>query len=138
MDVLDRLKMDAPMSQAGMGGGLAGPDLASAVAQAGGLGTLGWVPADRLRESIRRMRDEVGDRAVAVNLLMPFVGRRGVDVCIEERIDGGDVSFGGDQGRGAELRHAGVFVLVMVGTDDQVRRALRWGSDGLIAQGGEA
>jgi NAD(P)H-dependent flavin oxidoreductase YrpB (nitropropane dioxygenase family) len=130
--------MDVPVVQAGMGGGLAGPQLASAVAQAGGLGTLGWVPADRLRESIRRMRDEVGDRAVAVNLLMPFVRRRDVEVCIEERIDAAVVAFGGDPGLVGELRNAGVFVFVMVGADDQVRRALQWGADGLIAQGGEA
>ena len=138
VDVLDRLKMDVPIVQAGMGGGLAGPELASAVAQAGGLGTLGWVPADRLRESIRGMRDAARDRAVTVNLLMPFVGRRDVGVCIEERIDAAVVAFGGDHGLVAELRRAGVFVLVMVGTADQVRRALHWGADGLIAQGGEA
>src|SRR6516225_7486298 len=76
VDVLDRLRMDVPVAQAGMGGGLAGPRLAIAVARAGGLGTLGWVPAERLRASIRRVRDEVSDRAVAVNLLMPFVRRR--------------------------------------------------------------
>jgi nitronate monooxygenase len=138
VDVLDRLKMDVPVVQAGMGGGLAGPELASAVAQAGGLGTIGWVPADWLRESIRGMRAEAGDRAVAVNLLMPFVVRRDVEVCIDERIDAAVVAFGGDRRLVAELKNAGVFVLVMVGTDDQVRRALQWGADGLIAQGGEA
>ena len=36
-----------------MGGGLAGPELAGAVAAAGGLGTLGLEPADQLRDSIR-------------------------------------------------------------------------------------
>jgi nitronate monooxygenase len=138
VDVLDRLKMNVPVVQAGMGGGLAGPQLASAVAQAGGLGTLGWVPADGLRASIRRMRDEAGDRAVAVNLLMPFVRRREVEVCMDERIDAAVVAFGGDRSLVAELKEAGVFVLVMVGTDDQVRRGLQWGVDGLIAQGGEA
>jgi nitronate monooxygenase len=138
VDVLDRLKMDAPVVRAGMGGGLAGPQLASAVAHAGGLGTLGWVPADRLRESIHRVRDEAGDRAVAVNLLMPFVRRRDVEACIEERIDAAVVAFGGDRRLVAELKNAGIFVLVMVGSDDQVRRALQWGADGLIAQGGEA
>jgi nitronate monooxygenase len=85
--------MDVPVAQAGMGGGLAGPDLAIAVAQAGGLGTLGWVPADWLRKSIRRMRDEAGDRAVAVNLLMPFVGRRDVEVCVDSRIDAAVIAF---------------------------------------------
>src|ERR1700739_3595017 len=60
VDVLDRLRMDVPVAQAGMGGGLAGPDLAIAVAQAGGLGTLGWAPAAWLRKSLRRVRDAEG------------------------------------------------------------------------------
>jgi NAD(P)H-dependent flavin oxidoreductase YrpB (nitropropane dioxygenase family) len=84
----------ATVAQAGMGGGLAGPDLAITVARAGGLGTLGWVPADWLHKSIRRMRDEAGDRAVAVNLLMPFVGRRDVEVCVDSRIDAAVIAFG--------------------------------------------
>jgi len=96
VDLFDRLKMDVPIVQAGMGGGLAGPPLASAVARAGGLGTLGWVPGERLRESIRRMREGADDRAVAVNLLMPFVRRHDVEVWIEERIDVAVVAFGGD------------------------------------------
>ena len=54
--------MDVPVAQAGMGGGLAGPDLAITVAQARGLGTLGWVPADWLHKSIRRMPASVVDR----------------------------------------------------------------------------
>jgi len=138
VDVLDRLKMDVPVAQAGMGGGLAGPELAIAVAQSGGLGTLGWVPADWLRKSIRATRDGASDRAVAVNLLMPFVSRRDVEVCIESKIDAAVVAFGGDQALVTELRDAGVFVFVMVGDDSQVRRAVQWGVDGLIAQGGEA
>lgn len=138
VDVLDRLKMDVPVVQAGMGGGLAGTSLATAVAQAGGLGTLGWVAADWLRESIRQMRDSVGDRAVAVNLLMPFVRHRDVEVCIEQRIEAAVVAFGGERALVQELKAAGVFVLVMVGTNDQVRRAVQWGADGLIAQGGES
>jgi NAD(P)H-dependent flavin oxidoreductase YrpB (nitropropane dioxygenase family) len=41
VDLLDRLRLEVPVAQAGMGGGLAGPELAVAVAAAGGLGTLG-------------------------------------------------------------------------------------------------
>jgi NAD(P)H-dependent flavin oxidoreductase YrpB (nitropropane dioxygenase family) len=48
------------------------------------------------------------------------------------------VAFGGDRELVDELGAAGVFVLVMVGTQDQARRAIQWGADGLIAQGGEA
>lgn len=138
MDVLDRLRLDVPVAQAGMGGGLAGPELAVAVADAGGLGTLGLTAPDRLRDGIRRVRAEAPGRAVAVNLLMPFVRRPHVRVCVEERIDVAVVAFGGDRALVRELRDAGVFVFTMVGTADQVRRALHWGVDALIAQGAEA
>jgi nitronate monooxygenase len=138
MDLLDRLRADVPIGQAGMGGGLAGPELAVAVASAGGLGTLGLAAPDRLRKSILRVREGAPDRAAAVNLLMPFVRRSHVDVCVESRIDVALLGFGGDQALVERLRDAGVFVLAMVGSEDQARRALRWGVDGLIAQGGEA
>ena len=38
---LDRIGVEAPVVQAGVGGGLAGPQLAGAVSGAGGLGTIG-------------------------------------------------------------------------------------------------
>ena len=121
-----------------MGGGLAGPELAAAVAEAGGLGTLGLAPHTELRESITRVRECAPGRAVAVNLLTPFLRRSHVCVCVRARVDAAVVAFGGDRKLVDELRAAGVFVLVMVGTPDQARRAIGWGADGLIAQGGEA
>lgn len=121
MDLLDRLRADVPIGQAGMGGGLAGPELAVAVAAAGGLGTLGLAPPDRLRKSILRVCEGAPERAAAVNLLMPFVRRRHVDVCVESRIDVAVLGFGGDQALVERLRDAGVFVLAMVGSEDQAR-----------------
>ena len=138
MDLLDRLRLDVPVGQAGMGGGLAGPELAVAVAGAGGLGTLGLAPADELRDSVGRVREGAPGRAVAVNLLTPFLRRSHVAVCVNSRVDTAVVAFGGDRSLVDELRQAGVFVFVMVGTDDQARRAVFWGADGLIAQGCEA
>jgi hypothetical protein len=41
--LLDRLGLDLPIVQAGMGGGLAGHELAGAVSAAGGLGTIGML-----------------------------------------------------------------------------------------------
>ena len=121
-----------------MGGSLAGPELAAAVAEAGGLGTLGLAPHTELRESITRVRECAPGRAVAVNLLTPFLRRSHVAVCVRARVEAAVVAFGGDRELVDELRAAGVFVLVMVGTPDQARRAIGWGADGLIAQGGEA
>lgn len=138
MDLLDRLRLDVPVGQAGMGGGLAGPDLAAAVAEAGALGTLGLAPAHELRRSISRVRESAPGRAVVVNLLTPFLRRSQVSVCLEEGVDAAVVAFGGERSLVEELCAAGVFVFVMVGTEEQARRAVDWGADALIAQGGEA
>lgn len=82
MDIADRLRLDVPVAQAGMGGGLAGAELAAAVAAAGGLGTLGLATPGQLRASVDRVRERAPDRAVAVNLLLPFVHRTHVAVCV--------------------------------------------------------
>jgi nitronate monooxygenase len=138
MDIADRLRLDVPVGQAGMGGGLAGAKLAGAVAKAGGLGTLGLMSPGQLRAAIDQVRAEAPDRAVAVNLLMPFARRNHVAVCVDARVDVVVVAFGGDRGIVERLRDAGIFVFVMVGTEAQARQAIGWGADGLIAQGREA
>lgn len=138
MDIADRLRLDVPVGQAGMGGGLAGAALAGAVARAGGLGTLGIDTPRRLRTSIEQVRAQAPDRAVAVNLLLPFVHRRHVAVCVDARVDAVVVAFGEKPGLVAHLRDAGIFVFVMVGTEAQARAAIACGADGLIAQGREA
>jgi nitronate monooxygenase len=138
VDLLDRLRLDVPVAQAGMGCGLAGPELAAAVAAAGGLGTLGLLPPAELREAIRQVRDVVPNRSVAVNLLMPFVRRSHIDVCVQSRIDVAVIAFGMDRDLLRRLSEQGAYVLVMVGTDEQARRAFVCGANGLIAQGCEA
>lgn len=138
MDIADRLRIDTPVGQAGMGGGLAGAALAAAVAKAGGLGTLGLATPSQLRTSIDQVRAEVPDRAVAVNLLMPFLRRSHVAVCVDADVDVVVLAFGGNRRLVEHLRDSGIFVFVMVGTRAQARQAVGWGADGLIAQGREA
>lgn len=138
MDIADRLRLDVPVAQAGMGGGLAGPSLAAAVANAGGLGTLGLATPAQLRASIDEVRARARGLAVAVNLLLPFVRRRHVEVCVDARVDVAVLAFGEKRGLVAHLRDAGIFVFVMVGTQAQARAAIAWGADALIAQGREA
>jgi nitronate monooxygenase len=135
VDLLDRLRVDVPVAQAGMGGGLAGAELAMAVAAAGGLGTLGLAPPGQLREAINLVREGAPGRAVAVNLLMPFVRRSHVDTCADSRIDVAVMAFGIDRAMIERLTERGVFVFVMVGTEQQARKAIAWGADGLVAQG---
>ena len=63
--------MERPIVHAGMGGGLAPHALAVAVSEAGGLGTIGFVPAGALRAQIAAARRRT-KRPLAVNLLLPF------------------------------------------------------------------
>ncbi|VBA45097.1 Putative monooxygenase [Mycobacterium attenuatum] len=137
-DILDRLRLDVPVVQAGMGGGIAGAALAAAVANAGGLGTLGLVTPRQLRSAIDQMRAAAPGRAVAVNLLLPFLHRHHVEVCVRARVDVVVLAFGEKRGLIDHLRAAGIVVFVMVGTQEQARRAVTGGADGLIAQGREA
>ena len=71
---LDRVGVELPIVQAGMGGGLAGHELAAAVSDAGGLGTIGILDAGRLRTEIAAAR-RLTDSPIAVNLLLPFANR---------------------------------------------------------------
>jgi nitronate monooxygenase len=138
MDIADRLRLDVPVGQAGMGGGLAGAPLVAAVAKAGGLGTLGLTTPRRLSTSVAQVRDEAPGRAVAVNLLAPFVHRRHVAACVDAGVDVVVLAFGGNRKLVEHLRDAGILVFIMVGTEAQARRAIAWEADGLIAQGREA
>jgi NAD(P)H-dependent flavin oxidoreductase YrpB (nitropropane dioxygenase family) len=138
MDIADRLRLDVPVGQAGMGGGLAGSSLAAAVAKAGALGTIGIATPRQLRISINQVREHAPGRAIAVNLLMPFVRRHHVAVCVDARVDAVVLAFGEKRGLVEHFRDAGIFVFVMVGTQAEAHAAVAWGADGLIAQGREA
>ncbi len=138
MDILDRLRLDVPILQAGMGGGVSGGPLAAAVAAAGGLGTLGTASPATLIDGSNMVRDRAPGRAVAVNLLMPFVHRRHIDACLKQQIDVAVLFYGGDAELVSELQAAGVFVMAQVGVAEEASSAVEWGVDGLIAQGIEA
>jgi hypothetical protein len=86
-NLLERLGVEFPVVQAGMGGGLSGADLAAAVSEAGGLGTIGMLGPRPLDAEIAAAR-RVTAKPVAVNLLLPFAraadweGARAADVVV--------------------------------------------------------
>jgi NAD(P)H-dependent flavin oxidoreductase YrpB (nitropropane dioxygenase family) len=138
VDVLDRLGVEVPVVQAGMGGGLSRSRLAGAVSAAGALGTVGILPPPLLRAEIATTRDIAPGRGFAVNLLMPFVTVEHVDVCVEAKPPVVVLFCGHDASVVARLREAGIVVLQQVGTVAAAKRALHDGVDGLIVQGSEA
>src|SRR5690348_4859615 len=112
-----------------MGGGLSRHELAAAVSDAGGLGTIAVNGAAAIRRELAAAR-ALTPRPLAVNLLLPFA-RRGWF----EAAAGADVvvTFWGTPRR----RTPGVW-LHQCGSVEEAARAHRAGADGVILQGVEA
>jgi nitronate monooxygenase len=138
MDLRDRLRLEHPLMQAALGGGLTTAELASAVSRAGGLGTIGMLPPDRLAREIRRARERAPGRPVGAGLLVPFLRTAHVEACIAAKADAVVLFFGFAPRAVSALRDAGVLVLHQIGTPEGVRRAVADGADAVVAQGREA
>ena len=110
-------------------GGLHGPPLAVAVAEAGGLGQLGIMPPPLLAAELEAHR-ELSARPVAVNVLLPFARREHWEVAA--RADA-VVTFWGAPRR----RTPGIWIH-QCGSVEEAKAAAAAGADGVIAQGVEA
>lgn len=139
IDLLERLRLEVPVVQAGMGGGLAMAELAAAVSNSGGLGTVGILPDPRaFADELRRARRLAAGRPVAANLLLPFSRLAHFAACLDAGVDVVVVFCGSAPTGIRRLHEAGIVVLAQVGTPRQAKAAIDDGVDGLIAQGSEA
>jgi NAD(P)H-dependent flavin oxidoreductase YrpB (nitropropane dioxygenase family) len=127
--LLERLGLGAPIVQAGMGGGISRHELAAAVSEAGGLGTIAVNGAAAIARELRAARALTG-RALAVNVLLPFAR---ADWCAAAAQADVVVTFWGKPRR----RTPGVW-LHQCGSVAEARAAAAAGADGLILQGVEA
>jgi NAD(P)H-dependent flavin oxidoreductase YrpB (nitropropane dioxygenase family) len=125
----ERLGLRHPIVCAGLGGGLGRAPLSVAVADAGGLGQIGTVPAKAMAAELAAHR-KASSGPVAVNLLLPFARpehwelARGADAV---------VTFWGSPRR----HHEGIWVH-QCGSVEEAQAAQREGADGVIVQGAEA
>lgn len=129
MSLLERLGIERPVIQPGMGGGLAGADLAAAVSDAGGLGTVGFAAPAGMRAEIAAVRERTG-RPLAANLLLPFTRREHWAAASEADVV---TTFWGRPKR----RTTKPWVH-QCGSVDEVRLAHEAGADAVICQGVEA
>ena len=129
MRLVDRLELEHPIVQAGMGGGLAGHELAAAVSDAGALGTIGMADPSRLAAELRAARERTG-RPIAVNVLLPFAARAHWTVAAEADAV---VTFWGRPRR----RTGGVW-MHQCGSLAEAEAADAAGADAVILQGLEA
>ncbi len=129
MNFLERLGLETPIVQAGMGGRLSRHELAAAVSEAGGLGTIAVNGADAIERELRAARELTG-RPLAVNLLLPFARGDWFEAAAEADVV---VTFWGRP----ERRTPGAWIH-QCGSVAEAHAAHAAGADALIVQGVEA
>lgn len=135
----EQIGIRVPIWNAGMGGGLAGVELAAAVSNAGGLGVLGMggLPTAATRDFIAQLKART-DAPFGVNLILPLIDKGQVECCIDEKVPV-LILFWGDAGPYVEKAHAaGIKVIVQVGSVDAAKAAAAAGVDAVMVQGVEA
>ena len=134
-----QFKLQTPIINAGMAF-VAGPELAAAVANAGGLGMLGgaMVPAEGLRAMIKATRGMTG-KSFGVDLIGDFIDDAHIDVLVEEHVP--LVVFFWSAPSPAQvqkLKAGGVSFWIQVGSVDEAKAGVDLGAQALIVQGSEA
>ncbi len=125
--MFDLRSLELPIVQAGMGA-VARHELAAAVSEAGGLGTIAGARA-HIGSELAAARRLTG-KPIAVNLLLPFVRRGDLEAAREADVL---VTFWG------EPRRLGPGTWIhQVGTVQEAKAAAAAGADAVIAQGVEA
>ncbi|KAF1995264.1 NPD-domain-containing protein [Amniculicola lignicola CBS 123094] len=154
--ITDMLKIQHPVLLAGMNVA-AGPKLAAAVTNAGGLGVIGGVgyTPDMLREQIAELKGYLNDKSApfGVDLLLPQVGgsarktnydytKGKLNELVDIIIDSGAKLFvcaiGVPPKAVVEKLHKhGILYMNMIGHPKHVKKCLEIGADLICAQGGE-
>lgn len=127
--------------QGGMSVRIALHKLAAAVANCGGVGTIGGmgIPPEELRREIRAAR-ALTDGIFGVNLMYAgYLFDRLLDVCIEERVDYVVIGAGFARGPFKKLHEAGITGFCIVSSVKAARIAARTqGVVGIVVESGQA
>ncbi len=129
MSFIERLGLAVPIVQAGMGGGLSRHELAVAVSEAGGLGTIAVLGPEAIAAELEAARALTG-RPIAVNLLLPFAEPSWFEAAEKAEVV---VTFWGRP----ERRTANLW-LHQCGSVEEAEAAHAAGADAAIVQGVEA
>ncbi|MEU8228042.1 nitronate monooxygenase [Actinoplanes sp. NPDC048967] len=134
----ERLGIDVPLVQAPIGSA-AGPELAAAVADAGGLGMLAltWRGAGPARDDIRRVR-RLTARPFGVNLVLDFPVADTLDMCLAEGVPVISTFWGDPRPVSGTIRAARALHMHTVGSVAEAVHAAGCGVDVVVAQGWEA
>jgi nitronate monooxygenase len=132
------LGIEAPVVLAPMGGAVSS-ELAAAVSNAGGMGTLplSWSTPDQVGSTVAEMA-ALTDRPFGVNLIREWDQRERLKAALEAGAPVISLFWGDAAGLVTEAREAGAFVVVSVGTAADAVLAAAAGAHVVVAQGWEA
>ena len=137
-ELCDLCGIRVPVVQTGMGW-VAGPRLASATANAGGLGILasGTMDFAQLRAAIAETRART-NAPFGVNLRAdaPDAADR-CALLIDEGVKVASFALAPDPGLIAQLKDGGVVVIPSIGARRHAEKVVAWGADAVLVQGGE-
>jgi nitronate monooxygenase len=129
VSILERLGAESPVVQAGLGGGLSRHELAVAVSEAGGLGTIAVNGSEAIERELAAARSLTA-RPIAVNLLLPFARRSWFEAASRADVV---VTFWG-----SPKRRTGGTWIHQCGSVAEAQAAHAAGADAVIVQGVEA
>jgi nitronate monooxygenase/enoyl-[acyl-carrier protein] reductase II len=134
-----RLGIELPIFSAPLGGGIAGPELAAAVSNAGGCGLLGLggVPAAAVPALLSATRAAT-KRPFGAGLLLPLLAPGALEACLAADLACLVLFWGDVAPFVARAQARGIRVIAQVGSVAEARGAARAGADAVIAQGFEA
>jgi len=133
-------KIKFPFVAAGMAFIGSTPDLAIAVCEAGGIGSIGVgpLPAEAVRSLVREVK-KATRQPFHVNFITLFTTEDHIKACIEEKVPIVSFHFGHPPKRFIDLlQQAKIEVWEQVGSVDNAKKAVDDGVDLVIAQGVEA
>lgn len=132
------LGIQYPLFSAPMGPS-AGPELVSAVSNAGGCGVLGaaMLPPAYIRQCIRAVRG-LTNKPFGVNVILALLRGGEIEACLEEQVPFLMLFWGDPKPYVQEAHRRGTRVFVQVGSVEEARAAAEAGADAIIAQGVEA
>ncbi|MEW6296453.1 MAG: nitronate monooxygenase [Thermodesulfobacteriota bacterium] len=134
-----QLGVTYPIFSVGFGGGMAGPELAAAVSNAGACGVLGGggVPAPYVRYLIRQVR-ALTEKPFGVNIILPLLQEGQIETCLDEKVPFLVLFWGDPRPYVEEAHRRGTKVFLQVGSVEEAVAAAEAGVDAIIAQGVEA
>lgn len=133
------LKLKFPIINAGMAF-VAGPELAAAVANAGGFGLLGGalVPAQGMSQMIDATR-KMTERNFGVDLIGQFIDDQHIEVLIEKKVAVALFFWSPPNvAQVKKLKEGGVAFWMQIGTVAEAKEAVDLGAEAIIVQGSEA